>query len=114
MFIDGEVKEGGMMLNMNYYLTQAGAKFIKNLGEDTTVPRKKWNPIYKFRDVKRGIEPGYVNPKGGDMTTIDPRSKLPMGIVRLKARGDLKSGATRKKGKIDPDSNEGAGQDPEI
>ena len=97
-----------------YYLTKAGVKFIKNLGEDTTVPRRKWNPISKFQDVTRGVDKGYVNPKGGDMTTIDPRSKLPMSIVRLKARGDLKSGATRKKRNIDPDSNKGAGQDPGI
>jgi len=82
----------------------------KGLGEDTTVPRKKWNPISKFQDVTRGIDKGHVTPKGGDMTTIDPRSGLPMSVVKLKARWEN----NKRKRKSNPGSNEGAGQEPEI
>tara|TARA_R110000824_G_scaffold113784_1_gene263795 strand:- start:1737 stop:2021 length:285 start_codon:yes stop_codon:yes gene_type:complete len=88
------------------YLTRAGVNFIKNLKEDTTVPRKKWNPVKTGGGImKKGkiiplgtdarLEPrranrGYVNPKGGDMTTIDPRTGLPMTVVKGITREDAK------------------------
>jgi len=99
---------------MKYYLTEEGRKFKKSKG--TTIPPSQWNPIPKEKELTRGVEhPGYVIPKDGDMTTIDPRTKLPMIVSRAKARGDLKPGATRKRRRgIDPDSNQGAGQEPEI
>jgi len=95
------------------YITKAGVKFIKSLGEDTTVPRDKWNPTKTgggIMDKKGNVIPlgtdsrldpkranrGYVNPKGsystknppkgeatGSMTTTDPKSKLPMAVVKV-------------------------------
>ena len=113
----GEIRQGIANKHFNLILKgkkdSASAQKLKDAyrqREDTTVPRKKWNPIPKFQDVTRGIDKGYVNPRGGDMTTIDPRSKLPMMVVKKKARGEL----NKRKRKSNPGSNEGLGQDPEI
>jgi len=72
----------------------------KKLGEDTTVPRKKWNPVPKApkgtplgtdaRLEPRRANRGYVNPKGGKMTTEDPRTGLPMIVVKGVTREDAK------------------------
>ena len=89
------------------YLTEAGKAFKSKFGQGTTVPKSKWNPIKTgggLRDREGNIIPlgtdarldpqranrGFVNPRGNDMTTIDPGSGLPMTVVRGIARADAR------------------------
>jgi len=82
------------------YLTEAGKAFKSKFGQGTTVPRDKWNPVPKApkgtplgtdaRLEPRRANRGHVNPKGNDMTITDPRTGLPMIVVKGVTREDAK------------------------